>query len=149
MKLFSCVWLFETPWTVAHQALPSMGFSRQEYWGGLPFPSPGHLPNPGIEPRLTAYMQTLPSEPQGKSHITYICCISIAQSCLTLWDPMDCSPPVSSIHGILQARILEWVAIPFSRGSSMTQGSNPSLLHCKWILYHWATREALSEDKWS
>ena len=40
-----------------------------------------------------------------------------AQSCQTLWDPMDCSPPGSSIHGILQARILEWVAIPFSRGS--------------------------------
>ena len=42
----------------------------------------------------------------------------IAQSCLTLCDPMDCSPPGSSIHGILQARVLEWVAIPFSRGSS-------------------------------
>jgi len=40
------------------------------------------------------------------------------QSCPTLWDPMDCSPPGSSVHGILQARILEWVAIPFSRGSS-------------------------------
>ena len=41
-----------------------------------------------------------------------------AQSCLILCDPMDCSPPVSSVHGILQARILEWVAIPFSTGSS-------------------------------
>ena len=40
------------------------------------------------------------------------------QSCLTLWDPLDCSPPDSSVHGILQARILEWVAISFSRGSS-------------------------------
>ena len=39
------------PWTVAHQAPLSMGFSRQEYWSGLPFPSPGDLPNPGIEPR--------------------------------------------------------------------------------------------------
>ena len=39
------------PWTVAHQAPPSMGFSRQEYWSGLPFPSPGNLPNPGIGPR--------------------------------------------------------------------------------------------------
>ena len=38
------------PWTVAHQAPPSMGFSRQEYWSGLPFPSPGDLPDPGIEP---------------------------------------------------------------------------------------------------
>ena len=50
MKLFSCVQLFATPWTIAHQIPPSMGFSRQEHWGGLPFPSPGDLPNPGIEP---------------------------------------------------------------------------------------------------
>ena len=42
----------------------------------------------------------------------------VAQSCPTLYDPMDCSPPGSAIHGILQARVLEWVAIPFSRGSS-------------------------------
>ena len=48
--VFSCVRLFETPWTVACQAPLSMGFSGQEYWNGLPFPSPGHLPNPGIEP---------------------------------------------------------------------------------------------------
>ena len=46
----SRIWLFVTPWTVAHQAPPSMGFSRQEYWSGLPFPSPGELPYPGIEP---------------------------------------------------------------------------------------------------
>ena len=50
----SLVWLFATPWTVAYQALPSMGFSRQEYWSGLPFPSPEDLPNPGIEPRSPA-----------------------------------------------------------------------------------------------
>ena len=43
-------WLFETPWTVTHQALLSMGFSRQEYWMGLPFPTPGDLPKPGIKP---------------------------------------------------------------------------------------------------
>ena len=49
MKLLSCVRLFATPWTVAYQAPPSMGFSRQEYWSGLPFPSPGDLPHPGIE----------------------------------------------------------------------------------------------------
>ena len=46
----SRVRLFVTPWTVAYQVPPSMGFSRQEYWSGLPFPSPGDLPNPGIEP---------------------------------------------------------------------------------------------------
>ena len=51
VKLLSRVRLFVTPWTVAYQAPPSMGFSRQEYWSGLPFPSPGDLPDPGIEPR--------------------------------------------------------------------------------------------------
>ena len=50
VKSLSRVLLFETPWTVVYQAPPSMGFSRQEYWSGLPFPSPGDLPNPGIEP---------------------------------------------------------------------------------------------------
>ena len=50
-KSLSCVWLFATPWTVAYLASPSMGFSRQEYRNGLPFPSPGDLPKPGIEPR--------------------------------------------------------------------------------------------------
>ena len=48
-QMFSCVWLFATAWTIACQVPLSMGFSRQEYWSGLPFPSPGDLPNPGIE----------------------------------------------------------------------------------------------------
>ena len=67
VELLSRVWLFATPWTVAHQAPPPMGFSRQEYWSGLPFPSPGDLPNPGIKPGSPA-LQTdaLPSEPPGK-----------------------------------------------------------------------------------
>ena len=51
VKSLSRVQLFVTPWTVAYQAPPSMGFSRQEYWSELPLPSPGDLPNPGIEPR--------------------------------------------------------------------------------------------------
>ena len=55
----------------------------------------------------------------------------VAQSRLTLCDPVDCSPPGSSVHGILQARILEWVAISFFP----TQGSNPGLLHCRQTLY--------------
>ena len=52
-KSLSRVWLFATPWTVAYQFSPSMGFSRQEYWSGLPFPSPGDLSDPGIEPGST------------------------------------------------------------------------------------------------
>ena len=56
--------------------------------------------------------------------------VKVAQSCLILCDPMD-----YAVHGILQARILEWVAVRFSRGSSQTQGLNQGLLHCRQILY--------------
>ena len=59
----------------------------------------------------------------------------VAQSCLTLYDPMSCSLPGSSIHGIFQARILVWVAIFFSRGIFLTQGSNLGLLPCRQTLY--------------
>ena len=72
----------------AHQAPLSLGFSRQEHWSGLPFPFP---------------MQKSESE--------------VAQSCPTLSDPMDCSPPGSSIHGIFQAWVLEWGAIAFSESN--------------------------------
>ena len=67
--------------------------------------------------------------------------VLISQSCLTLCDPTDCSPPGSSIHGILQARILEWVAIPFSRGSSWPM--NPSLYIAGRFFTIWATTEAV------
>ena len=64
VKLLSRVRLFATPWTVARQAPLSMGFSRQEYWSGLPFPSSGDLPNPGIEPGSPALQtEALSSEP--------------------------------------------------------------------------------------
>ena len=64
---FSFVWLFATPWTVPCQAPQSMGFSRQEYWSGLPWPSPGDLPNPGIKPSSPALQAgSLPSKPPGK-----------------------------------------------------------------------------------
>ena len=69
MKLLSHVRLLVTPWTVAYQASPSMRFSRQEYWSGLPLPSPGDLPDPGIEPESTAFQAgTLPSEPPGNQN---------------------------------------------------------------------------------
>ena len=82
---FSRVRLCATPEMAAHQASPSLEFSRQEHWSGLPFPSP---------------MQE--SEKW------------VAQSCLTLSDPIDCSLPGSSVHGIFQTRVLEWGAIAFS-----------------------------------
>ena len=67
VKSLSRVRLFATPWTVTYQAPPSMGFSRQECWSALPLPSPGDLPDPGIEPRSPALQaNALPSEPPGK-----------------------------------------------------------------------------------
>ena len=64
VKSLSPVLLFATPWTVAYQAILSVEFSRQEYWSGLPFPSPGDLPDPGIKARSPALQaDALPSEP--------------------------------------------------------------------------------------
>ena len=88
LSRFSRVWLCATPETAALQAPPFLGFSRQEHWSGLPFPSLTHESKKWKE---------------------------VAQSCLTLRDPMDCSPPGSSIHGIFQARVLERGAIAFSK----------------------------------
>ena len=90
LSCFSHVQLFATPQTAAHQAPLSMGFPRQEYWTGLPFPSP-----------VVKYEASEVSEVKSLRRVT-------------LCDPMDCSPPGSSVYGILQARILEWGAVFFS-----------------------------------
>ena len=87
VKSLSCVQLLVTTWTAAYQAAPSMGFSRQEHWSGVPLPS------------LMLYAAAA-----AKS----------LQLCPTLCDPIDGSPPGSPIPGILQARTLEWVTISFS-----------------------------------
>ena len=72
-QLLSLVRLFATPWTVVHQAPLFMGFSRQEYWSGLPFPFPGDLPDPGIKPgSLSLQADSLLSEPSGKPQGTRI-----------------------------------------------------------------------------
>ena len=70
VKLLSHVRLFATPWTIAYQAPPSMRFSRQEYWSGLPFPSPRDLPDPEMEPGTPAFQaDALTSEPPGKPNL--------------------------------------------------------------------------------
>ena len=125
----------------------SMEFSRQESWSGLPFPSPGDLPHPGIQPGYPALQaDSLLSEPPGGSKLAALhtapACLhaKLLQSCLSLCDPMDHSPPGSSVHGILQARTLEWVAISSSRGSSQPRfQTHVSYVSCigRWILYHW------------
>ena len=92
--------LFETLWTAAHQAPLFTGFSRQEYWSGLPCPSPVK--------------------------------VKVAQLCPILCDSMD-----YRVHGILQSRILEWVAVPFSRRSSQPRDQTQvSHIACIRILYH-------------
>ena len=86
VKSLSHVRLFATPWTVAHQALPSMGLSRQGYWSGLPFPSPGDLPDPGIEPRSPAVQaDTLPPEPPGKLQSNSL--VASEEAKRQLWSP--------------------------------------------------------------
>ena len=73
VKSLSRVRLFATPWTAAHQASPFMGFSRQEYWSRVLFPSPGDLSDPGIEPRSPALRaDALTSEPPRKPKFHYI-----------------------------------------------------------------------------
>ena len=110
LQSLSCVQLFATPWTVAHQASLSMEFSRQGYWSRLPFLSPGDLPKPGIKPESSALQAaSLLSEPPGKPS-------KLLQSCPTLCDPVDCQALLSI--GILQAVILGRVAMSSCRRSS-------------------------------
>ena len=111
LSCFSSVQLFVTLWTIAHQATLSMGFSRQEYCSGLPFPRPGDLPNLGIELGLPAspasQADSLPTEPPGKpSDHPAAAAAKSFQSCPTLCDPIDGSPPGSPVPGTLQARTL-------------------------------------------
>ena len=77
------------------------------------------FPDPGIKPDSPALAgRFFTTEPPGKLVECVYVCVCVAQLCPILCNPMDCSLPDSSVHGILQARILEWVAVPFSRGSS-------------------------------
>ena len=175
-----------TPWTVAYQTPLSMEFSKQEYWSGLPFPSPGDLPDPGIEPasRVSGGFST--PEPAGKLSISFLkyastwipntsgpgishkglwsklntmqklilrmdrvenlifqsdvdsyrfCCCCVVQLCPTLCDPMNCSPPGSSVHGDSPGKNTTAGCHAFLQGIFPTQGLNPGLPHCRRILY--------------
>ena len=73
--------------------------------------------------------------------------VKVVQLCPTLCNPMDCSLPGYSVHGIFQARVVEWVAISFSRGSSQPRGSNLGLPHCRQTLYRLSHQEALVSPK--
>ena len=138
----------------AHQAPPSLGFSRQENWNGLPCPSPMHhsevaqscltlpdsmdcsLPGSSIHGIFQARVLEWGSIAfSGDWHIYTAICkmkvkVNITPSCSTLCDPMD-----YAVRGILQARILAWVAVPFSRESSQPRDQTQVYPHCRWILY--------------
>ena len=110
---------FATPWTIAHQNPLSMGFLRQEYWNGLPFPSLGIFPTQGLNLHLLNWqVHSLPLNHQGSPVWVHAAAAAAAaakslQSCPTLCNPIDSSPPGPPVPGILQARTLEWVAISF------------------------------------
>ena len=119
---FSCVQLFSTLWTVACQALLSMEFSRLEYWSELPFPSPGHLLDPGIEPAplrslaLASGFITTRATWEDPSVFS-----SVAQSCRTLCDPMNRSRPGLPVHHQLP----EFTQTHIHRVSDAIQPSHP------------------------
>ena len=92
VKSLSRVWLFATLWTVGHQAPLSMGFPRQEYWSGFPFPSPGDLPDPGIEHRSPA----LQADALGSGNL-------LPYSCLE--NPMDRGTWQTTVHGVIKSQI--------------------------------------------
>ena len=151
VKLLSRVWLFAIPWTVAYKAPLSMEFSRQEYWSGVPFPSPGDLPDPGIEPGSPALQaEALASEAPGKLPLRYSRCVFIARGHLTdiigawesshtcackslhlcpaLCNTVDCSP----LMGLLcpedsPDKITGAGCHAFLQGIFPTQRSNPHL----------------------
>ena len=137
---FSYVWLFATLWTVVRQGLLSMGIlqARILEWVAMPAPRgsswPWHLTR-------VSYVSSI-----GRQILYHWChleaqnnvfCCSVTQLCLTLCDSMD-----YTVYGILQARILEWVAIPFSSGSSQPRGRTQVSHIAGGFFTSWATREA-------
>ena len=135
MKSLSHVWLFKTPWTVACQAPLSMRFSRQEYWSGLPFPSPGDLPNPGIEPGSSALQgDSLLAEPWEKSPIKKAECQRIDAFELWSWRRLLRVPwtarrsnqsilketsPECSLEGLMLKLKLQYFGHPMRRTDSL------------------------------
>ena len=149
VKPLSLVRLRVTPWTAAYQAPPSMGFSRQKYWSGVPscytmacsppalcpWDFPGKNTGVVYHFLLQAIFPTQRLTP-GLLHCRQILyqlsltcqegsvgsgCVLSHYSRISSLRTMDCSPPGSSAHGILQARLLSWVAMPSSRGSSQSR----------------------------
>ena len=143
MKSLSHVRLFATPWTVAYQAPRSMGFSRQEYWSGVPFPSPGDLPNPGIEPG-SPVLQTdaLPSEPLGKPwEFSSVQSLRRVRLFATPWTVAHQAPLSMGF-----SRQEHWSGLPFtSPGDLPNPGFKPASLTSN---LHWQTGSLPLSDTW-
>ena len=125
---------FVNPCAIALQAPLSIGFSRQEYWSGLLFPSPGHLPNPGIEPSSPASQaDSLPPERPGSSCYFFE---SQSESCLVVshsFQPIQFHGLYSPWNSLGQNTGVD--SLSLLQGIFPTQGSNPGLPHCRQILY--------------
>ena len=141
-----------TPWTATYQSSPSMGFSRQKYWSGMPLPWSSLICVLVLGVGYAKCFFPL------KTHGSFELCSDrwleqglqcrktlwseVAQSCPPLWDCMDCSLPGSSVHGIFQVRVLEWIAISFSRGNCRPRDWTQVSRIVGRCFTVWATREA-------
>ena len=112
----SCVWLFVTPWTVACQSPLSMEFSRQEYWSGKLFPSPGDLPNPGIEPRSpTLLADSFPSEVPGFLSCSKVFWLNLGPIAKMQWaeslprTPSSLLPEIGEFHLWCPSAPCKWI----------------------------------------
>ena len=143
---FSRVWLFVMLWTVAFQAPLSTWFPRQEYWSGLPFASLADLPNKEMEPEslksLALARGFFTTSATWEALLLTWSEVKVTQLCPTL-----CNPVGYAVYGILQARILEWVAFPFSRGSSQPRDQTQVSCIAGGFFTSWATREV--QEYWS
>ena len=140
VRSLSPVQLFATPWTVAYQASPSMGFSRQEYWSGVPLPSPGESSRPRDQTQVSriggrGFNLSVTREDSVKKVKVKVKVKSLSP--VRLFG----IPWTAAYHGILQARILEWIAISFSRGSSQPRDQNQVSRIVDRRFTIWATRE--------
>ena len=148
MCVLSHVWLFVTPWTVAHQAPLSMEFSRQEYCSGLPFPFPRDLPDPGIKPTS----KTLTTEPPGKP---FSVCGERQESGPVEITPLICTPPIWGQRPVVTFCFMFWASSGLSVGSGcnltavrgqvflpgLPQGSPAH--HPPWLQFWWLWQPCL------
>ena len=148
LSRLSHVWLFVTLWTVAHQDALSIGFSRQEYWSGLPCTPPGDLLDPGIKPESLTFPAladrffTTSATWEAHSFIIQLQNVWLknwrSESHSVMFDSLF--PHGYTVHGILQA-LVEWVVFPFSRGCSQPKDQTQVSSIAVWFFTSWATRE--------